>query len=693
MQTRQYDVVVIGAGSGGLTAAIGFTKVGKKVLLIEREHMGGECTNTGCIPSKALLHHAREYHAARKISGEGEKGDTFRKEAFTYVKNVIDKILADETPETFKKIGIDVVMGEAVFNTPCSILVGETEYHYKIAVISTGSSPRTIKIDGLSEEATLTNQNIFQLDSIPEKILIIGAGPIGLEMGQALAMLGSKVTIATIDNSFARLEDKAIGSILKQSFDILRITIQLNAFINRVEENVAIFDLKKDGEIVGEERVSFNKVLIAIGRVPNIPRGLENANIKFDTHCVQVDNQYRTSNKNVYAVGDVSQRMKFTHTADDTARQVVTHVVSHGLLRVNKQKAIPKVTYTTPEIAQVGISWSEAVSKYTEERLMRIEVPFSHNDRAKTESTTDGILIVVAQRLNGSILGAHIAGPSAGEIIALFTLAIDEKISLWKLQKLIFAYPTYSLVVKKAADQFFGRQIKDLKTDVLNTIKRAAPRLIAGFFWVSIIYSFQHYRIINDLSYHDVLFQMLTFFTSTLWGPLVYMILYAVRPIILFPATLLTALSGALFGFWWGILYTVIGENASANFAYFIGRFFGKNLRLEDTVIGKWVEGMRNNTFEAVLLMRLFYFPFDLTNYGSGIVKAKWKEYFFATLIGIMPGLTTFVALGAAIDLEEFKTTGLTFDAFDPKFISLSVIIFIVSLILSRKLKDWKKDM
>jgi uncharacterized membrane protein YdjX (TVP38/TMEM64 family) len=190
-----------------------------------------------------------------------------------------------------------------------------------------------------------------------------------------------------------------------------------------------------------------------------------------------------------------------------------------------------------------------------------------------------------------------------------------------------------------------------------------------------------------------MIFSLLDFFTSTLWGPIVYMTLYAVRPLILFPATLLTALSGALFGFWWGVLYTIIGENASANFAYWIGRFFGKDLRLEDSAIGNFVEGLRKRSFETVLLMRLFYVPFDLTNYGSGIVNAKWRAYFFATLIGIMPGLTTFVALGAAVDLEKFKMDGLTFDAFDPRYLALSIVIFIVSLGLSRILRKWKAEM
>jgi uncharacterized membrane protein YdjX (TVP38/TMEM64 family) len=336
------------------------------------------------------------------------------------------------------------------------------------------------------------------------------------------------------------------------------------------------------------------------------------------------------------------------------------------------------------------MAWDEACKKYSEEQLMRIEIPFTQNDRAKTDDATAGLLVVIARRLTGTVLGAHLIGPSAGEIITLFTLAIDQKVSLWDLQKLIYAYPTYSLVVKKAGDQFVARQFGDLKKNLAGVLKRNTPKLVAGFFWLSLIFGFQHYRISNDLSYSDVLFSLLDFFTSTVWGPVTYMVLYAIRPLILFPATLLTALSGALFGLWWGIIYTVVGENASANFAYSIGRFFGKDLKLEDTIIGNWVEKLRNNTFEAVLLMRLFYVPFDLTNYGSGVVGAKWREYFFATLIGIMPGLATFVALGAAVDLEELRTMGLSFDAFDPAFLALSVVIFIVSLFLSRVLKRWK---
>jgi len=688
---EKYDIVVIGAGSGGLTTAVGFSKIGKKVLLVEREHIGGECTNSGCIPSKALLHHAKSYHAAKVISGTSTQNEEYRRQAFSYVRSTIDSILTEETPEVFQKMGIDVVMGEAVFKTKCSVEVSGTVYGYKKAIIATGSSPRMVEIAGLNNEDILTNQNIFELDDVPEKLLIIGSGPIGMEMAQAFAMLGSSVTIASIDSRFARLEDEAISPIIQQTFEKLGITIHLNAFIQNVENKEAIFDRKEDGVTTCQTKVSFDKVLIAIGRTPNLPKGLDIAGIKNENYGIVVDTQHRTSNKHVYAVGDVAQRLKFTHTADDISRQVVLHVASKGLIRLNTKKAVPKVTYTQPEMAQVGLSHTEALTKYSEEEVVRIEVPYSANDRAKTDTTTDGVMIVIARRLNGAVLGAHIIGPSAGEMIAVFTLAIDRKISMWQLRRTIYAYPTYSLLIKKAGDYFFAKQVASFKKDVVYQIKKHAPKIIALIFWGTLLYTFQQYRIDNSLSYQDILLQGLHFFTSTVYGPFVYMGLYAIRPIILFPATLMTALSGALFGFWWGVLYTILGENASANLAYWIGRFFGKDLRLEDSLIGNWVEALRKNGFESVLLMRLFYVPFDLTNYGSGIVRVKWSKYTLATLIGIMPGLTTFVALGAALNINEFQMNGLSFHALDPKFLALSIGIFIISLFLSKTLKRWKK--
>mgnify|MGYP006290221621 CR=1 FL=1 len=693
---QEYDVVVIGAGSGGLTAAVGAAKVGRKTLLIERAHMGGECTNAGCIPSKALLHHAKAYRDARAVSGGSMQSETFRKEAFAYVRKTIKEVLATETVEHFRALGIDVVMGEAEFIDRCALRVDEHTYRYKHAIIATGSRPRTIDVPGLESRQQLTNENLFALPDVPARTLVIGSGPIGMEMGHALALLGSRVTIATIDSEFAKLEDPSIRPILAEQFQQDGVSLLLTAYIDRVEQGEAVFSIKPNGpkgDIAREERVPFDRVLMAIGREPNLPAGLDAAGISYDNRCILVDSQHRTSNKYVYAVGDVAQMLKFTHTADDVARQVITRIASKGWLRVNKHKAVPKVTYTEPEVAQVGLSWEQAKAKYDESELRRVEVPLSEVDRARTDNATGGLLVVIARKLSGQIVGAHYAGPRAGEIIAIFTLAIDQKISLWRLRRTIYAYPTYALIIKKAADAFFAEQIANLKSDVITLAKRQAPRIVAIIFWLSLIIGFQYYRSVNDLTYTDVLFQLIDFFTSTIYGPLIYMLLYALRPLILFPATLLTALSGALFGLWWGIIYTIIGENASANLAYGLGRFFGGGLRLEDSVIGNWVQALRKRPFGSVLFMRLFYVPFDLTNYGSGILKVNWGSYALATVIGIMPGLTTFVALGAGVDLAELQENGVSFDIFNPWFVALSVVIFAVSLGLSKLLKRWKPEM
>jgi pyruvate/2-oxoglutarate dehydrogenase complex dihydrolipoamide dehydrogenase (E3) component/uncharacterized membrane protein YdjX (TVP38/TMEM64 family) len=681
MKKNHYDVVVIGAGSAGLTSGVGFAKTGSRVLLVEKEHMGGECTNTGCIPSKALLHHARAYYEATKIAGNSTTSKVYRDSAFTYTRGKIADILAEETPDHFTAMGIDVVMGEAEFISRCAIAVQGVEYTFKKAIIASGSLPRVIDIPGLNSETLLTNQNLFALSHIPEKVVVLGAGPIGLEMGQALAMLGSTVTLVTNDDGLAKREDEALRPHLEAACKELGITTLTNAAIKEIKGTTALIS-KKDGS---ELSIPFDYILMAIGRVPHIPKGLEAAKINATNVGITIDSQHRTSNKAVYAIGDVAHTQKFTHVADDTARQVVTRVVSRGLLRV-KEKTIPKVTYTFPELAQTGLSFADACAQYRADTVVRIEVPYSKNDRAKTDSA-QGVLVVVAKKLSGKVLGAHIAGANAGELISIFTLAIDQKISLWRLQKLIYPYPTYSLLIKKAADQFIGQQLSTLKQDLLQVVKHALPKLIAFAFWASLIVAFQNYRISNNLSYAEVLFALTDFFTSTMWGPVLYMTLYAVRPLILFPATLLTALSGTLFGFWWGVLFTVIGENASANFAYSIGRFFGKDWKLEHSAFGNWITALREKPFESVLFMRLFYFPFDLTNYGAGILSIPWRSYFMATLIGIMPGLMTFVALGAALDLETLKTKGVSFDVLDPRYLALTILLFISSIILSKYLK------
>jgi len=686
---ENYDVVVLGAGSGGLSSAVGLAKVGKRVLLIEREHMGGECTNSGCIPSKALLHHAKQYYSGIAVAGKTASSETFRQEAFTYVRNKITELLNDETPEHFRNLGMTVVLGEGIFTSPKSIKVGQTEYFFKKAIVATGSQPRPLFVPGLAPERVLTNQNLFLLERIPEKILIVGGGPIGMEMGQALAMLGSLVTIVDNGPRFARLEDEAISPIITKVFTNLGITILNNAGVVKVENDLATIEVKNtEGQVNDFKMVTFDKVLVAIGRVPNIPAGIDMAHVTATTFGISVNKNWQSSNKHIYALGDVAAALKFTHVADDTARQVVAHIVSMGLLSV-KEKAVPKVTYTEPEIAQVGLSWTEAKETIGEEYIMRVEVPLSANDRARTDDATEGLLVVVAKRLSGQILGAHLIAPRAGELLSTLTLAMENNISLYRLRSTIFAYPTYSLILKRAGDYFLAQQFKDLKPDLLRVVKRQGGKVLIALLWLWGLFTIYSYQQTLGLSASELSLQLFSFITSSPVAPLLYILLYTIRPITFFPGTALTILSGVFFGLS-GIIYTIIGANLSSALAYAVGRLFSKNKTSKQTLFSSWSELLNKNPFLAILTMRLMFLPFDVVNYGAGLLRVSFVPYLLATFLGTLLGIVTFVTIGASISVQEFTKNGIATEAIDGTFIALSAAIFIASIIISKYLQKKK---
>jgi pyruvate/2-oxoglutarate dehydrogenase complex dihydrolipoamide dehydrogenase (E3) component/uncharacterized membrane protein YdjX (TVP38/TMEM64 family) len=683
---QAFDVVVIGAGSGGLTAAVGLSKVGKSVLLVEREHLGGECTNSGCIPSKALLHHAAAYHEAVTITGATERSETYRQSAFAYVQGKIAETLADETKEHFERLGITVVIGEAYFTGKNSVFVSDISYTFKKAIIATGSAPRQIEIPGLSPEHILTNQNLFNLETVPARTLVIGGGPIGMEMGQALALLGSHVTIIENGDRFAKQEDEAISPIITKTFIDLGITIFTKAKVERVENGVATVTVTNHDETMAtSHEVPFDKVLVAIGRVPNLPTGLDTAGVIATEFGITVDSAWRTSNKHIYALGDVAARLKFTHVADDTARQVITHLVTRGLISPT-EKLVPKVTYTQPEIGQVGLSWNEAKGTFDEENIMRIEVPLSQNDRARTDSATAGVIVIIAKRLSGSIIGAHLIGPRAGELISTLTLAMENNISLYRLRSTIFAYPTYSLLLKRAGDYFLAKQITTLRTDLIKLALGQLPKILAAVAWLYGLLALYNYQEAYGLTATELALRIFDFITSTPWAPLLYILIYAIRPLTFFPGTALTILSGIFFGLW-GIPYTMVGATLSAAVAYGAGHFFSESLSRVTRLIKPWTTPLHTHPFLTILSMRLTFFPFDMVAYGAGLLQVRFLPFLLATMLGTILGITTFVSIGASISLADFLEHGITTMAINAKFIFLSIVLFFASIAVSKFLK------
>lgn len=469
-----YDAIIIGSGSAGLTASIGLTKVGKKVLLIEKNHVGGECTNSGCVPSKTLIHLAREYFEAKRLAGNSVNLKEFRESILEKVREKILEI-REEDVVALKNVGIKTVKDFAKFIDKNTVQVGDKKYTAKNIIIATGSSPLTVSIKGLAQENILTNENIFDLQEIPQNLLIYGGGPIACEMAQAFAHLGSNVSIVIRGKHILSREETEIIEETEKNFKALGIRIFNHSEIEVCENKIAqIKSLDSDKKY----KIEFNYLLMGLGRTPNLDGlDLEKAEIKYNKKGIIVDKHYRTSQKNIFAVGDISSAFKFTHAADDQAR----HVVKKILLPFAKaeQRQIPRVTYLDEEVAAVGLSWKECVKKYGEDRIVKLFLPWNTADRAKTDEEKYGLAMVFAKRLSGKILGAVLTGKQAGEMINFFTLAMDNKISLWKINKIIFPYPVRSLLIKKLSDQFVAFTFANLKSDLWKLFKSSAYKIIA----------------------------------------------------------------------------------------------------------------------------------------------------------------------------------------------------------------------
>jgi pyruvate/2-oxoglutarate dehydrogenase complex dihydrolipoamide dehydrogenase (E3) component len=447
------DICVIGAGSGGLSVAAAAAGFGAPVVLIEKGKMGGDCLNYGCVPSKALIAAANRADGARRGQpfgiGIGRPNIDFAK-VHQHVQATINAIAPNDSKERFTGLGVQVIAGEARFQDRNTVVVGETKIKARRFVIATGSTAAIPPIPGLAETPHLTNETIFELKQCPEHLVVIGAGPIGLELAQAFRRLGAEVTVLETARPLAK-DDPECAAIVLDQLGREGVRLRLNAEVARVEAaapkvRVAV---KIDG---GEETIEGSHLLVAAGRKPNVDGlGLDAAKIKHGPRGILVNSGLVTSNKRVFAIGDVVGAAQFTHIANYHAGIVIRRALFRLRAKVD-ESVIPWVTYTDPELAQVGLTEDAARKAHGDIRVLR--TPFHDNDRAQTERATRGHIKVVTTR-KGAILGATIVGPHAGELITTWALAIQQEIGIRAMAELIVPYPTLAEVGKRAAMSYY----------------------------------------------------------------------------------------------------------------------------------------------------------------------------------------------------------------------------------------------
>ncbi len=473
LPARKYNLVVIGGGTAGLVSAAGAAGLGARVALIERNLMGGDCLNVGCVPSKGIIRAARAAHDARNGAEFGIQHVTQPQIGFAAAMERMRKLRAGishhDSVERFTNLGVDVFIGDGRFVSQHAVEVDGKRLEFDRAVIAAGARAAEPAILGLKETGFYTNETIFTLTQLPRRLAVIGAGPIGCELAQSFQRLGSSVTLLTDGTAILPKEDRDAAAIVRQQIEADGVKIVTSAKIQRAANHNGAKSLVFT---VGDDSTSLacDAILVSVGRTPNLENlGLDAAGVRYNLRGVEVDERLRTSNARIFAAGDICSRFQFTHAADAMARIVIANALFMARRKVT-DLVMPWCTYTDPEIAHVGYYEKGAQSAgYEVATLMQ---SLGDVDRAVLDGEAAGFARVHYDKKTGKILGGTIVARHAGEMLGELTLAITAKQTVGVLSSTIHSYPTQAEVLRKIGDAY-------MRTKLTPTVKRVFAKWLA----------------------------------------------------------------------------------------------------------------------------------------------------------------------------------------------------------------------
>lgn len=468
-QKEIFDAIVIGAGSGGLNIAVFLNSIGLKVLLIDKSDrsIGGDCLNFGCVPSKALIHVARKIKAARSAEAFGvtTNGEVDMRKVIEYVHGKREHIREHENADYFRKQGLTVALGTAKFTGKNTVSVDGVEYQGKKIVLATGSRPRKLDIPGIEGAKVFTNETIFDIDYLPKKLIVVGGGPIGIELGQAFKHLGSEVCIVDRGDQVLPREDRDIAEVLHKQLEKDGVKFHFNSNTKEIKGNTLVIE-KKDGTVIEEE---FDAMLVAIGRVLNTEGlDLERAGIQMteDKRKIKVNEYLETTNPNVLVCGDIAGGHQFTHAAEVHAGVVLSNFFTLWRKKLNTD-GMAWVTYTTPEIGTFGVN-----EKTLKERGVSydvVDLDFSEDDRAIVDSGEFGRVKIFVDK-KGIVFGGSMVGLNAGELIQELILLQSQKLPLDTLMKKVYPYPTATRINRRAAQAVAKKKLTPFAKKLLRIL-------------------------------------------------------------------------------------------------------------------------------------------------------------------------------------------------------------------------------
>lgn len=475
----EYDLIVIGGGAAGLTASGIGANFGAKTLMIEADKLGGDCTWTGCIPSKTLLHAANLAAGIKEAESFGHRSAKPLNFAsvLEHVRKVREEVYEEaDDPDIYYKMGVDIEFGKASFVDEHTIAIQSEnratrkEVTGRMILIATGSKAIIPPITGLAEIEYLTNETIFELKEQPEKLSIIGGGPIGIEMAQAFQRLGTQVTVIDMEDRILLNDDDELAGMLLSRLKNEGVQFQLSARVNEVNKTES-GSIQVQAEVKGKmASIESDALLVATGRKSNFESlNVENAGIAYSGKGITVNDRCRTNVRHIYAAGDVTGRYQLTHMSEHMAKVAASNAILKVPMKIDKAH-VPWSTYTDPELASIGSTEKELSKQDITFETYRF--PYSKVDRAITEGETDGLIKIFAKAWSGKILGATIYGKQAGDLISEYALAMKYGISLRQIADTIHPYPTYGLGVRRAADQWYIKNQSEWMSKVVKTTFR-----------------------------------------------------------------------------------------------------------------------------------------------------------------------------------------------------------------------------
>ncbi len=468
--SERYNIVVLGGGSGGLVVAAGAAILGAKVALVEKERIGGDCLWSGCVPSKAVLRSGKVAAMARKAADYGVEVGEVRvnfKAVMERMRGLRSQIEQEhDNAQRFREMGVEVFFGSPRFVSPTTVEVDGQRLESKTFCISTGSRPVAPPIDGLHEVGFLTNVSVFELEEMPRRLAVVGAGPIGLEMAQFFRRCGARVTVLEMARQILFRDDPDCAAILHKSLAKEGIDLRMGAKLQRVSKEPGGKQLSYEQE--GQEKsLEVDEILVAAGRAPNVDGlNLEKAGVRYSRRGIEIDAKMRTSVPHIYACGDITGKFPFTHTAEASAKILLRNALFPGSAKMN-WSVIPWTTFTDPEVAHLGALESELQSKQNPYRAHLHHL--KEEDRFVVDGRTEGLVKILASP-KGKILGAHICAPDAGELLQERTLAMTHGLKLSHVMSAIHIYPTKVRAIRRAADKSLAAKLTESRKKLLSRL-------------------------------------------------------------------------------------------------------------------------------------------------------------------------------------------------------------------------------